>query len=100
MEELSLEKQPVHLPVINFDPLIHQHTVEKRHGDLLPNTVRAIVCGPSNCGKTNAVMALITDPNGLRFENIYVYSKSLNQPKYVFLKKLLEPGRLFRIPRP
>ena len=91
MEEISLEKQPVHLPVINFDTLIRQHTEEKRHGDLLPNTVRAIVCGPSNCGKTNAVMALITDPNGLRFENIYVYSKSLNQPKYVLLKKLLEP---------
>jgi len=31
MEELSLEKQPVHLPVINFDTLIHQHTEEKRH---------------------------------------------------------------------
>jgi len=36
-------------------------------------------------------LALITHPNGLRFENVYVYSKSLNQAKYKFLKDLLEP---------
>ena len=70
MAELTTEKQPVRLPVINFDTLVQAHKQEKRHGDLLPNTVRAIVCGPSNCGKTNAVLALITDPNGLRCENI------------------------------
>ncbi|CAB0039842.1 unnamed protein product [Trichogramma brassicae] len=39
----------------------------------------------------NCLLALITHPNGLRFENVYVYSKSLNQPKYKFLKDLLEP---------
>ena len=81
--------------MINFDTLVQAHKQEKGHGYLLPNTVRAIVCGSSNCGKTNAVLALITEPNGLRFENIYVYSKSLNQPKYVLLKKLLEPCLLY-----
>ena len=63
----------------------------KHHGDLLPDSIRALVCGPSNCGKTNTLLALITHPNGLRFENIYIYSESLNQPKYKFLKDLLEP---------
>jgi len=33
----------------------------------------------------------LTHPNGVRFENIYVYSKSLNQAKYKFLEQLLEP---------
>lgn len=46
--------------------------------------------GPSNCGKTNALLALIIHPNGLRFQNVYIYSKSLNQPKYKFLEKVLE----------
>lgn len=27
----------------------------------------------------------------MKFENIYVYSKSLNQPKYKFLEKLVQP---------
>ena len=86
--------QNLKLPVTNFDELAWQISGEderkKPHGHLLPNSVRAIFCGPSNCGKTNTLLTLITHPNGLRFENVYIYSKSLKQPKYVFLKRILE----------
>jgi hypothetical protein len=75
------------LPIENFD------TVEKvantKHSKLLPNYVRAIFCGPSGCGKTNSLLALLFNENGLRFENIYVYSKSLYQPKYTLLEDVL-----------
>lgn len=57
---------------------------------MLPNTIRGIICGPSNCGKTNVVISLLESPNGLRFENIYVYSKSLQQAKYKYLEQLFE----------
>lgn len=65
----------------------------KKHGSLLPNTIRGLICGPSNCGKTNVVISLIESPNGLRFENVYVYSKSLNQPKYQYLQELLTSAK-------
>lgn len=89
---MRFKQQKAKLPVMNFDALAQRNVKGrgKRHGDLLPNSVRAVICGPSNCGKTNALLALITHPNGLRFENVYVYSKSLNQPKYQFLRRLLE----------
>lgn len=35
-------------------------------------------------------MHLITNPNGLKFENLYVYSKSLYQPKYVYLSDIMK----------
>lgn len=70
---------------------VGEQNSSKKHGELLPNTIRAVFCGPSNCGKTNALLSLIIHPNGLRFENIYLYSKSLNQPKYQYLEKLLKP---------
>ena len=41
-------------------------------------------------GKTNYLLTLLTHPNGLRFENINMYSKSRNQPKYKFLEKVLQ----------
>lgn len=63
---------------------------KKKHGPLLPNSVRCIITGPSNCGKTNVLFNLIFDVNGIKFENIYVYSKSLNQPKYELLKRVLK----------
>lgn len=89
---MEFEKQKMQLPVINFDKLVQPNgkVMSKRHGPLLPNSVRGVFCGPSGSGKTNALFAILTHPNGLRFHNVYVYSKSLNQPKYEFLKKLLE----------
>ena len=61
-----------------------------RHGPGLPGNIRAIICGPSNCGKTQALMSLLLSRNGLRFRNLYVYWKSLMQPKYTYLERLFE----------
>ena len=89
---MNFQKQSLALPVANVDALVGENiNAPKRHGPLLPNSIRAVFCGPSACGKTNALISLIIHPNGLKFENVYVYSKSLNQPKYEFLKELLTP---------
>lgn len=83
-------KQPTSLTVHNFDLCSNRNKkVPKRHGELLPNSIRCIICGPSNCGKTNVLMSLLEDPNGLRFENVYIYSKSLEQEKYRYLQSVL-----------
>lgn len=37
------------------------------------------------------MLSLIEHENGLKFENVYVYSRSLEQPKYQYLKQLLKP---------
>lgn len=60
-----------------------------KHGELLPNSIRCLMCGPSGCGKTNVLLSLLLEPNGLKFLNVYLYSKSLQQPKYVFLNEIL-----------
>ena len=89
---MNFQKQSSAFPVVNVDALAGEKIdALKRHGPLLPNSIRAVFCGPSACGKTNALISLIIHPNGLKFENVYVYSKSLNQPKYEFLKELLTP---------
>uniref|UniRef100_A0A8D8T8P2 Uncharacterized protein n=1 Tax=Cacopsylla melanoneura TaxID=428564 RepID=A0A8D8T8P2_9HEMI len=85
--ELKSFKQSFKVNNFDFDK---NEQKKKRHGDLFPNTIRAIICGKSNCGKTNLMLSLIVHPNGLRFRNIYVYSKSLHQPKYVFLKQIMD----------
>ena len=41
------------------------------------------------CGKTNVLISLLKSPHGVRFENVYVYSKSLQQSKYRYLERLL-----------
>lgn len=85
---MSFIKQQLTLSVKNID-LDKNKVKVKRHGVLLPNSIRSIICGPSNCGKTNLLISLIENPNGLRFKNIYIFSKSLQQPKYKLLTSIL-----------
>ena len=53
------------------------------HHDLLPNSIRCVICGPSGCGKTNLLLNLLM--KYLKFNSLHIYSRSLNQPKYEFL---------------
>lgn len=84
-------RQATIIKVTNVDDKTQSKKEIRRHGNMLPNTIRSIICGPSNCGKTNVLISLIESPHGVRFENVYVYSKSLQQPKYQYLENLLSP---------
>lgn len=86
---MRLVEQSTKLPIENFDSYTGGALSPGRHGALLPSSVRSIVIGPSNSGKTNAVFNILFNPNGLNFENVYVFSKSLIQPKYEFLECVL-----------
>lgn len=90
--KMDFVKQPTSLPIKNVSVNCGEEEYKSpRHSKLLPNTIRAIICGPSNCGKTNVILSLLEGQNGLRFENVYIYSRSLYQPKYQYLEKALKP---------
>lgn len=86
---MKIVKQHTILSVKNHD-ISETKLQPSRHGELFPNTVRAIIAGPSGSGKTNILLSLIFDKNGLKFENVYVYSKSLFQQKYQLLQTVLK----------
>lgn len=89
---MQFVRQPMAIKVRNVEAKMCSSAsdVPRRHGDLLPTTIRCVICGPSNCGKTNVLISLLESPHGVRFENVYVYSKSLQQPKYKYLEWLFE----------
>lgn len=65
-------KQPHVLDIININVDSNSKTIP-RHSVLLPNDIRCIICGPSNCGKTNVMVSMILHRNGLKFKNVYLY---------------------------
>jgi len=61
---------------------------QAQRNSVVLSIIRAIHCGPSNYDKSNVLINLLESPNGVRFENEYDYSKSLEQPKYRYLNNL------------
>lgn len=71
-------------------PVVEETTTISKHGELFPaNGVRSIICGVSGGGKTTILTRLLEDANGLKFLNIYLFSPSINQPKYHRLFQVL-----------
>lgn len=91
MKKVEIKKQSISLPIANHDANSFSNTYQKHSVLLGKGCKRGLIVGRSNCGKTNVMISLLEHPNGLRFENVYLYSKSLEQPKYVYLRKLLGP---------
>lgn len=88
---MRFTKQAIDIPVVNADERTSVNASKtKRHSDLLPNNVRCIVAGPSGSGKTNVLISLIESEHGLKFENLYLFSKSLEQNKYKYLCEMLQ----------
>ena len=62
-------------------------TSKRFNHPLLPKSIRAITVGKSGCGKTMLLLNLLLRPGWLDYDNLYVFGKSLFQPKYCILKK-------------
>lgn len=87
---MRFAKQLINIPVRNIDESTRMNSKKtERHSALLPNNLRCIIAGSSGCGKTNVLISLIESEHGLKFENLYLYSKTLDQDKYKYLCELL-----------
>lgn len=64
--------------------------VEHHHHWLLPASIRCIIVGRSNCGKTNLLFNLLLKKGHLNFDRAHLYSKSLGQDKYQLLRDWAE----------
>jgi predicted ATP-binding protein involved in virulence len=68
---MRIEKQSFSVNIRDHDLSVNNF---RKHGNLFAgNSKRGLIIGPSGCGKTNVIISLIEDPNGLRFENVYIY---------------------------
>ena len=54
----------------------------KSHHDALPENFRMLIVGQSGSGKTTLLMQLLLTPNLLKYDNLYVFARSLHQPEY------------------
>ena len=68
----------------------NETTTKRFNNPLFPKSIRGIIVGKSNCGKTTLLLNLLLRPGWLDYDNLFVFGKSLFQPEYRILKKAFE----------
>ena len=61
---------------------------KKRHNSsLLPQDIRGLIVGSSNCGKTTLILNLLLKPGWLDYDHLFVFGRSLHQKEYLILRR-------------
>jgi hypothetical protein len=66
-----------------------QFTIEKKktcHAPFLPKCIFCVISGATGCGKTNLMLNFLLNNGVLDYTDVYVYSPTLHQPAYKYLK--------------
>ena len=63
---------------------------DKRNNPLLPSSLRCLIVGRSNCGKTNLLVNLLLQDGWLDYDRLIVFGNSLHQDEYQILKQGIE----------
>ena len=65
---------------------------ERKNHFLLPKSIRALLVGHSNCGKSTIMNTLLLRPGCLDYQNLLIFGKSLHQMEYQIMKCAFEKG--------
>ena len=68
----------------------NENASKRLNNPLLPRSIRGLIVGKSNSGKTTLLLNLLLRPKWLDYDNLQVFGRSLFQPEYKILKKTFE----------
>jgi len=66
------------------------HNKCRTHSAFFPKTIFCVIAGSTGSGKTNLMVYLLKKEKILNYSDIYVYSSTLHQPAYEYLKEYYE----------
>jgi len=64
--------------------------VDRNNHEMLPKSIRGLICAKSSGGKSTVMLNLLTNPGWLDYDNLIIYGKALFQPEYQVLKKAFD----------
>ena len=60
------------------------------HAEIFPKHIFCIIAGATGSGKTNLMVNLLLQENMINYGDVHIYSSTLHQPAYVYLKSRYE----------
>ena len=70
----------------NYSKLF-QTNEENKHAPYFPKQIFCVVAGSTGSGKTNLITHFLLQPKMLNYSDIYIYSPTIYQPIYQYLKQ-------------
>ena len=79
---------------MDVENISYKEATAARHNHfLLPQrSIRGLIVGKSDCGKTTLMNNLLLRPGWLDYDRLYVFGKSLHQPIYLLIRQALQKG--------
>ena len=87
----SVTITPTEIPSIKmdeeeeFNPVHKINKITFNHHLNLPRCFRMLMIGSSGSGKTNLLLRMLLTDNFLDYDNLIIFSKTLNQPEYQYI---------------
>ena len=60
------------------------------HAEIFPRNIFCVIAGFTGSGKTNLMVNLLLRENKINYSDVYIYSPTLHQPAYIYLKHSYE----------
>ena len=60
------------------------------HAEISPKNIFCVIAGSTGCGKTNLMVNSLLKKNKIYYSDVYIYSSTLHQPAYIYLKRSYE----------
>ena len=61
------------------------------HAEIFPKNIFCVIAGSKGSGKTNLMVNLLLQENKINYSDVYIYSPTLHQPAYIYLRSSYEP---------
>ena len=75
------------MEVIDYSKKFDVPTTEcERHAEFFPKNIFCVIAGATGSGKTNLMVNLLLQESMINYADVHIYSKTLFQPAYEFLK--------------
>ena len=72
---------------IDYSKLFPAQNHGVKHAPFLPTNISCVIAGATGCGKTNLMLNFLLNEKVLDYDDVYIYTSTLHQPAYVYLKK-------------
>ena len=77
---------------ISHDFLWKSRMIKRVNSPLLPDNIRGLIIGKSNCGKTTLLLNLLLQSKWLDYNHLYVFGNTLHQLEFQILQKGFKYG--------